>query len=81
LRLVYWSDINEQDPTIVDLEAAREDNRKFYVGDKVRISHDSDEWGRIASDGTILSAEGNDYLVNVDSVRADIIIPKKDLKL
>ncbi len=28
LQLIVWDDINEQDPTIINLEGAREDNRK-----------------------------------------------------
>jgi hypothetical protein len=32
IRLIYWSDINEQDPTIVDLSSALESNRKQPIG-------------------------------------------------
>jgi len=28
LQVIVWKDINEQDPIIIDLEKAREDNRK-----------------------------------------------------
>jgi hypothetical protein len=33
IRLVYWADINEQEPTIVDLSAALESNRRKVKDD------------------------------------------------
>ena len=30
LRLIVWSDINQQEPQIIDLEGAREDQRSPY---------------------------------------------------
>jgi hypothetical protein len=32
IRLIYWADINEQEPTIVDLSPALESNRKRPKG-------------------------------------------------
>ena len=34
LRLLVWNDINVEDPVIIDMEGARETNRKGRVGDE-----------------------------------------------
>ena len=52
------------------------------TGQRIHIQAQDEEYGRIASDGTI--AEVFDYgmlLVDVDSVRARIVISKKEARI
>jgi len=52
---------------------------KFQEGDKVHIDTDNKEWGRVVTDGTVLEDQGNSCLVNAESIKADIIVPKSDI--
>jgi hypothetical protein len=49
------------------------------VGDTVHIDTDNEEWGRVASDGTILEIGEKDALVNAASIRANILVPLSDI--
>jgi len=51
----------------------------FYVGQKVHLDTDHEEWGRVASDGEVMEVNDDDLLVNVESIRADILVPKADV--
>lgn len=51
----------------------------FHVGQRVHIDTDNDEWGRVASDGTILEVTDEDCLVNAEYVRANILVPLADI--
>jgi hypothetical protein len=51
-------------------------------GAQVHIDTDDAQWGRVASDGIVLDVFSDDrYLVHVQSIRADIIVPEQDIKL
>jgi hypothetical protein len=54
---------------------------EFKVGQKVHFDTDSEEWGRVASDGTIVEVYRYEILVNAESIRADILVPYKDAVL
>jgi len=49
------------------------------VGDKVHIDTDNRDWGRVASDGTVLEIGRRDALVNAESIRANIRVPLSDI--
>ena len=52
----------------------------MIVGDKVHIDTDSEEWGRVASDGHILDIfQDRSALVRVESIFADIVVPLEDI--
>lgn len=53
----------------------------MQVDDVVRVDTDNEEWGRIASDGIILSIDPmvSEALVNILDIRANIWIPIKDI--
>jgi hypothetical protein len=55
--------------------------RTFEVGQAVHVNHDSKDWGRIASDGTVLEVTRRQVLVNVQSIRADIFVPKSAVSM
>ena len=52
----------------------------FKIDDKVYIDTDNGEWGRVATDGEILALFGKNALVRAKSIRADIIVPYKNIK-
>lgn len=49
------------------------------VGSRVHVDTDNKEWGRVASDGTIVMMYDRNALVNVDSIRAGILVPYSDM--
>jgi hypothetical protein len=53
----------------------------MMVDDIVHVDTDNLEWGRIASDGIILSIDSlaSEALINVLDIRANIWIPIKDI--
>lgn len=51
----------------------------FAVGDLVHIDTDNKEWGRVTTDGKIFALFGKNALVGGKSIRADIIVPYKDI--
>ena len=55
--------------------------KTFEIGQKVHIDTDSEEWGRVASDGTIVEVYRYEILVNAETIRADILVPYKDAVL
>ena len=54
---------------------------KFKKGDRVHIDSDQPEWGRVCSDGIILSAGNSTYLVEAESIRANVLVQKKEMRL
>jgi sRNA-binding protein len=44
------------------------------IGDRVHVNTDSEEWGRVASDATIVDVFGDGVQVEVDSIRATITV-------
>jgi hypothetical protein len=53
---------------------------RFRVGQRVHLDTDNREWGRVAADGTVLEVFRPHLLVNVESIRADILVPKRDAR-
>ncbi len=51
---------------------------KWYEGQQVHVDTDHDEWGRVASDGTVVEVRTRSLLVNAESIRANILVPKRD---
>ena len=56
----------------------------FYVDQRVHVDTDNDEWGRVASDGTVEeladdAEESGVVLVLVDSIKASIYVPVEDI--
>ena len=49
------------------------------VGDTVHIDTDSEEWGRVASDGTVMEIFERDALINAASIRANLLVPLSDI--
>ena len=56
-------------------------NHLFFAGQRVHIDTDHNEWGRVASDGTILEVSNKDCLVNVEYIRANIFVPLADISV
>jgi len=54
---------------------------KFIIGQKVHFDTDNEEWGRVASNGTIIEVYHYEILVNAETIRADILVPYKDAVL
>lgn len=52
---------------------------RFFTGQRVHIDTDNKEWGRVASDGEILEVNEKKCLVEVESIRANIIVPLADI--
>ena len=59
-----------------DLDGALE--KPFAVGQKIHLDSGNDEWGRACSDGNVLDFMENELLVCVESIRANIFVPKTD---
>jgi len=51
---------------------------KWQPGNRVHVNKDDTQWGRLASDGTIIEVRTKSLLVSVDSVRANVTVPKKN---
>jgi len=51
----------------------------MMVDDIVHVDTDSEEWGRVASDGIILELMGSKALVQIFDLRANIIVPLSDI--
>ncbi len=52
---------------------------EYQPGDRVHIDTDHEEWGRVASDATIIEIQKDGLLVNAESIRANIIVPFTDV--
>jgi len=55
---------------------------QFTQGERVHLDTDNIEWGRVCGAGTILAApkpHSRFVLVNSEQVRADILVPRRDL--
>ena len=48
-------------------------------GKRVHVNTDHEEWGRVASDGTVTEVLENDALVLVDSIRATILVHHSEI--
>ncbi len=48
-------------------------------GAMVHIDTDNEEWGRVCSDGVILDDFGNTLLIEVETIRANILVPREDV--
>jgi hypothetical protein len=48
------------------------------IGDKVYVDADTQEWGRVCSDGEILNVLGNLYLVECVTIKAAILVKAVD---
>lgn len=51
---------------------------KWFEGQRVHVNKDDSQWGRIASNGTVVVVNKTSLLVDVDSCRANVIVQKKD---
>lgn len=53
----------------------------MMVDDIVHVDTDNEEWGRIASDGIILSIDPliSEALINILDIRANVWVPIKDI--
>ena len=49
------------------------------VDDVVHVDTDNEEWGRICSDGIILEIFDKEALVNIIDLRANVLVPIKDI--
>lgn len=45
----------------------------------VHIDTDNEDWGRVCSDGTVLDDFGDMLLVEVETIRATILVPREDV--
>ena len=52
---------------------------KLEIGQKIHVDTDNEEWGRVASDATVIEISSKDVLANVESIKADILIPMVDI--
>ena len=57
----------------------RNNKRLFKIGEVVHIDVDNDEWGRVASDATIVAFVRGGALVNAHNIRANVIVPFEEL--
>ncbi len=53
--------------------------KNFTVGTKVHVDTDNQDWGRVASDATVVIVYPDEVLVNVESIRANILVPFADV--
>lgn len=53
--------------------------KNIVVGQRVHVNKDDSQWGRIASDGAVVFVNVKYALVEVDSVRANVIVQKKNI--
>ena len=52
----------------------------FVVGERVHIDADTKDWGRVASDATVVKVSRNQYVqVEADSIRAVVTVHKEDV--
>lgn len=49
------------------------------VGARVHIDTDNKEWGRVASNGIILEVFKREALIQVESIRSNILVPLSDI--
>jgi hypothetical protein len=54
---------------------------RFVSGSLVHVHADHPEWGRIASDGTVIEVSGRKALVHVESIKADVIVKLFEISL
>ncbi len=52
---------------------------KYYPNQHVHVDTDNAEWGRVASDGTVLELTQRRTLVEYAFIQANIWIPKADI--
>ena len=52
---------------------------EFEEGDRAHVDTDNEEWGRVASNAIVMEKRGDSYLMSVQSIHANIIVPKKDI--
>ena len=51
------------------------------TGQRVHIQAQDEEYGRVASDGTIIEpVKDYGFLVSVDSIRANIVVAKNEVR-
>jgi len=50
----------------------------FHPKQRIHIDTDNPQWGRVASDATVLRVGRIALFVEVDSIRAMIYVPKED---
>ena len=53
----------------------------FKLGEKVRIDSDNEEWGRVASNATVIEIYDDSVLVNAETIKADILVLKREIKV
>lgn len=59
-------------------------NNELAAGMRVHIDTDNQDWGRVASDGVVLEtprARDKKVLIDVESIRAGILVPLADICL
>lgn len=53
--------------------------KEFYVGQRIHIDTDNEQWGRVAEDAVVVEITDGDILAGVGgTIRADIIVPEED---
>ncbi len=57
------------------------DEIRLAPSQRVHIDIDDEQWGRVASDATVLELHETTCLLSVDSVRANIIVPISEIRL
>ena len=53
---------------------------KFYVQQRDHIDVDDKQWGRVASDATIIEIRPRGLLVSADSIRANIWVRRREAR-
>ena len=53
---------------------------KFYEQQRVHIDVDDKQWGRVASDATIIAIGPRGLLVSADSIRANIWVRRREAR-
>jgi hypothetical protein len=75
------TDEGEDIEDIEDIEDNEQLTGKNLSGCLVHIDIDNEEWGRVVSDGIIIETGEESCLVEVESIRANIIVPNNDIVL
>lgn len=57
------------------------EHAQFSPGVTVHVDTDNQDWGRVASDGIVEACYADGALVNVDSIKAGILVPFEDMTL
>ena len=51
------------------------------IGNRVHVNADTEEWGRVASDATVVDLFGDEVQLEVDSIRATLTVWAREVEV